>query len=675
MAAVPGLLPPLPASPRAVEPRAGRSGIGGRASGTAARASVGAPLSSSVLAVVGAFLVLVGIEVATPDGSGYAQPLDNWVSAWSMTHRTAFVVAVSRHARLLLTWPALVLLALAAAVGLALRTRGLGRGRSLLLATLPLVGLAMAEAVVLGVAHLVRRPYPTSLAGPSGRAGFAFPAAPAAALAAIALTTALVDGRAVGRGSARRWLVPATAGLVVGLAATEAVTASHWASDVAGGLVTGALVAVVLAELTLPPAPGRRPSRPALGAGGVRRAAVVAVFGVVLALDDAPGRGLVRHGARGLPAMPTSACATSTGCGGTGSAARSIGPRRGGCGGTCPRRPRRSSRCHRPRRSAGRPARAGSRRPRCRRLHPGPSAMAPLVTPALPGEGQWTIEATGRGGAPAIAVARLRPDVSHRTVTASLAWMDPSAVRFALIAGTKQPAGHAGTSGAEVPPSLQSTLLAAFNLGFKMGDTPGGALEEGLSAGALQAGLATIVVHTDGTATVGEWGRDVTLGPDVAAVRQNLHLIVDGGQVVPGLVDDPAHQWGKLSWLLPAWRSGVGVDASGHLIYAGGNQLTLDALAQALHQAGRGAGHGARHAQPHGHVQPVQPGPRRWTSHRAQAQPGHDREPAALPQPRPTGLRRRLLPPLTGRPPLHGCSTMDPADPEAARPLSLAPCW
>lgn len=235
------------------------------------------------------------------------------------------------------------------------------------------------------------------------------------------------------------------------------------------------------------------------------------------------------------------------------------------------------------RRSAGTGGLAAAAAPQ---LHPSPSAMVPLITPALPGEGQWTIEATGRGGAPAIAVARLRPDVAHRTVTASLAWMDPSAVRFSLIAGTKQPAGHAGASGAEVPPSLRSTLLAAFNLGFKMGDTPGGAREEGLSAGALQAGLATIVVHTDGTATVGEWGRDVTLGPAVAAVRQNLHLIVDGGQVVPGLVADPGHQWGKLSWLLPAWRSGVGVDASGHLIYAGGNQLTLGALAEALHQAG-----------------------------------------------------------------------------------------
>jgi len=76
VASVPGLLSPLPASPRAVEPRAGRSAIGGRA--RRQRRAVGRRAAAVlVLAVVGAVLMLVGIEVATPDGSGYAQPLDN----------------------------------------------------------------------------------------------------------------------------------------------------------------------------------------------------------------------------------------------------------------------------------------------------------------------------------------------------------------------------------------------------------------------------------------------------------------------------------------------------------------------------------------------------------------------------------------------------------------------
>ena len=130
MAAVPGLLPPLPASPRAVELRAGRTDIGGRARGR--RRAVGRRAAVVlVLAVVGALLVLVGIEVATPDGSGYAQPLDSRVRR--VEHDPPDGVrdrASRRHARLLLTWPALVLLALVAAVGLALRTRRLGRRRT-----------------------------------------------------------------------------------------------------------------------------------------------------------------------------------------------------------------------------------------------------------------------------------------------------------------------------------------------------------------------------------------------------------------------------------------------------------------------------------------------------------------------------------------------------------------
>ena len=37
------------------------------------------------------------------------------------------------------------------------------------------------------------------------------------------------------------------------------------------------------------------------------------------------------------------------------------------------------------------------------------------------------------------------------------------------------------------------------------------------------------MIGADGTATVGQWGRDLTMGPDIVAARQNLDLPVDGG--------------------------------------------------------------------------------------------------------------------------------------------------
>jgi len=180
----------------------------------------------------------------------------------------------------------------------------------------------------------------------------------------------------------------------------------------------------------------------------------------------------------------------------------------------------------------------------------------------------------------------VRPDPAHPDLTVSLAWMDPATVRFMVIAGTRQPGGGTGPAGAQVPVDLQGQLLAAFNSGYKMRDTPGGALVEGHTVGTLQDGIASFVVHTDGSATVAMWGRDAQLGPDVTEVRQNLHLIIDGGVVVPGLRHNVGGLWGGIRSTLPTWRSAVGVDAQGHLLYASGNQLTLDVLAEALHAAG-----------------------------------------------------------------------------------------
>ena len=75
--------------------------------------------------------------------------------------------------------------------------------------------------------------------------------------------------------------------------------------------------------------------------------------------------------------------------------------------------------------------------------------------------------------------------------------------------------------------------------------------------------------------------------PSVAAVRQNLALLVDGGHVVDGIDDNAGHRWGAtLGNKLYVARSGVGVTAAGALVYASGNSLSAGTLADLLARAG-----------------------------------------------------------------------------------------
>ena len=83
------------------------------------------------------------------------------------------------------------------------------------------------------------------------------------------------------------------------------------------------------------------------------------------------------------------------------------------------------------------------------------------------------------------------------------------------------------------------------------------------------------------------WDRDDRMGPGVTAVRQNLGLIVDGGALVPGLADSNSWLWGgTVGNQIYVWRSGVGVDAHGNLVYAAGPGLNVETLAEILRRAG-----------------------------------------------------------------------------------------
>ena len=163
-----------------------------------------------------------------------------------------------------------------------------------------------------------------------------------------------------------------------------------------------------------------------------------------------------------------------------------------------------------------------------------------------------------------------------------VAWLDPTFLRPVFVPGTGD-GGGPWAWGGMVPPEAQGQLVAAFNGGFKLGDLPGGWYADGRVNKGLVPGQASLVIYQDGHATVGQWGRDVDLTPDVVSVRQNLGLLVDGGRPVPSAASPGA--WGGSVAGVATARSGVGVDGSGALVVAEA-RVTPQGLADALVAAG-----------------------------------------------------------------------------------------
>jgi hypothetical protein len=218
---------------------------------------------------------------------------------------------------------------------------------------------------------------------------------------------------------------------------------------------------------------------------------------------------------------------------------------------------------------------------------PAPAPLPSLTgTALLPGEGQWDTVATVNGQ-PAVRVARLRPDQLHTSLLAGVLWIDPTFVRGQLQPGFTDPGGswQAPTS---LTPALQHTVLAAFNAGFRLnGDSHGGYYSEGRTAVPLVDGAASLVIRTDGTATVGSWNREVRMGPQVASVRQNLVELVDNGQLNPTCQTGGTAEWGStIGQAAYIHRSGFGVTADGAEVYVGGPALSVCTLGHIMQAAG-----------------------------------------------------------------------------------------
>jgi hypothetical protein len=214
-----------------------------------------------------------------------------------------------------------------------------------------------------------------------------------------------------------------------------------------------------------------------------------------------------------------------------------------------------------------------------------PRALAPVVHPGLSGEGIWHAATPRVSGAPPVLVTTFRPDPSYPRLVAGVAWIDRSRTRVVLYPGRYEPPVGLSRGPMEVPRWRRGNLAATFNGGFKLGDSNDGFVAFSHTFDPLRPGLATLVGYRDGAVDVVSWHGAARPGHDVVFARQNLPLIIDRGRLNQNLSDGPA--WGAtLGNAIQVWRSGVGVDRRGDLIYAAANDQTVRSLARILRHAG-----------------------------------------------------------------------------------------
>jgi hypothetical protein len=215
-----------------------------------------------------------------------------------------------------------------------------------------------------------------------------------------------------------------------------------------------------------------------------------------------------------------------------------------------------------------------------------PARIRPVIHPALPGEGVWHPTYADGGSRPPVLVTSFRPDPNYPQLVAGVAWIDHSRTLVSLYPGISEPAVSMPSRGPEeVPMALRGRLVATFNSAFKLADSGGGVVLARHTYAPMQTGQATIIRYADGRIDIRAWTGGSVAGRDIVFARQNLPLIVNNGHLNPNLSDGP--QWGAtLGNAIRVWRSGVGIDRRGNLIYAAAPIQTVASLAEILRRAG-----------------------------------------------------------------------------------------
>jgi len=214
-----------------------------------------------------------------------------------------------------------------------------------------------------------------------------------------------------------------------------------------------------------------------------------------------------------------------------------------------------------------------------------PERVRSMLQPALPGEGVWHATRPGLEARPPVLLTTLRNQPEYPRVVAGLAWIDTKRTTLSLHPGRLEPSVTLPRGSMSVPQQMRARLLATFNSGFKLADSRGGFAVNGHTYAPMRNGLGTLVGYADGRVDVASWSSGATVPAGVSFARQNLPLIVNEGRPNPRVSN--TSEWGAtVGNAVLVWRSGIGVDARGNLIYAAGEDQTVSSLANTLAHAG-----------------------------------------------------------------------------------------
>lgn len=217
------------------------------------------------------------------------------------------------------------------------------------------------------------------------------------------------------------------------------------------------------------------------------------------------------------------------------------------------------------------------------------STLPAMGNTSASGEGQWRdIPLSLFPGQIVLADTFVNPDPARPYAFVTLVQMDMSKLRLWSVAGKQEPGGKVGKPGPGVIPQNiqnQGILVAAFDGGFQYRDGQYGMVVGTTTYLPLKKDLATLVGYDNGSLKIIKY-EGQNLGNNIAFIRQNCPMLIQNGVIE---TKDQANKqlWGRtITSGIYTWRSGIGITATGNLIFAIGNSLVPSTLAAALKAAG-----------------------------------------------------------------------------------------